>query len=122
MRKKIIKAVALCGAFSLAVVGLTGCSNKEEAAPDSITISACEPQNPLVPGNTNEVCGGNVLTASFSQLVYFDIDNNNKPIMEDAESITPNSDNTQYTVKLKSDLKFSDGSSLTAKNYVDTLN
>jgi oligopeptide transport system substrate-binding protein len=121
MRKKIIKAVALCAVFSLAVVGLTGCS-KKEAASDTISIRGCEPQNPLVPGNTNETCGGNVEAAAFSQLVYFDINDNNKPVMEDAESITPNSDNTEYTVKLKSGLKFSDGSDLTAKNYVDTWN
>ena len=37
----------------------------------SITVRGCNPQNPLVPGNTNETCGGNVLDASTAKLVHY---------------------------------------------------
>jgi oligopeptide transport system substrate-binding protein len=39
-----------------------------------ISIRSCTPQNPLIPANTNEVCGGNLLDAIDAKLVHYNAD------------------------------------------------
>ena len=84
-----------------------------------ITVNGSEPQNPLIPANTNEVGGGRIVDSIYAGLVYYDGDGEAQN--ELAESIEPNDDNTEFTVKLK-ESKFSDGSPVTAKNFVDAWN
>jgi oligopeptide transport system substrate-binding protein len=85
----------------------------------AITIRGCTPQNPLVPGNTAEVCGGNVLDAVMAKLVRYNPDTA-APQLDIAQSITTK-DNQTYTVKLKP-YKFQDGTEVKAKNFVDAWN
>ena len=37
----------------------------------SVTVRGCNPQNPLIPSNTTETCGGNVLDAITAKLVHY---------------------------------------------------
>src|SRR5688500_16950424 len=39
-----------------------------------ITVRGCEPQNPLIPTNTSETCGGNILDQVLAKLVKYDSD------------------------------------------------
>src|SRR5437773_10219728 len=39
-----------------------------------IAIRSCTPQNPLIPANTNETCGGNLLDAITAKLVRYNAD------------------------------------------------
>src|SRR6185312_14402465 len=39
-----------------------------------VSIRSCTPQNPLIPANTNEVCGGNLLDAIDAKLVHYNAD------------------------------------------------
>jgi oligopeptide transport system substrate-binding protein len=55
----------------------------------------------------------------FSALVYFDKDM--KPQPDCAESWSVNDDSTVWTFKLRKDLKWSDGTPITAKDFVYTL-
>ena len=82
-----------------------------------ISTNGSEPQNPLIPANTNETGGGRILDAIFAGLVYYDA--SGATHMEMAESIEPNEDSTVWTVKLKEGQKFSDGSEVKAHNFVD---
>ncbi|MCW2809713.1 MAG: putative peptide transporter substrate-binding protein, partial [Friedmanniella sp.] len=50
-----------------------GASSGGQAGGD-IVIKGCTPQNELLPGNTAEVCGGNVLDAVFAKLVHYNSD------------------------------------------------
>ncbi|MET1006938.1 MAG: ABC transporter substrate-binding protein [Propionibacteriaceae bacterium] len=84
-----------------------------------ITIRGCTPQNPLLPGNTSEVCGGNVLDAVGAKLVHYNADTA-APEMDIAQSIET-TDNQTFTVKLKP-YKFQDGTDVTAKSFVDAWN
>ena len=84
-----------------------------------IIVNGSEPQNPLIPANTNEVGGGRIVESLYSGLVYYDGDG--EAHNELAESIEPNDDNTEFTVKLK-ESTFSDGSPVTSKNFVDAWN
>ena len=74
-----------------------------------------EPTNPLIPGMTNEVGGGNPIDLMFSKLVRFD--DKGKPVNEIAKQIKANEDNTQYTVTINDGWKFSDGTPVTAQSF-----
>lgn len=87
---------------------------------DGVTIRGCTPENPLIATNTNEVCGGNVLDAITAKLVHYNADTA-APELDIAESITTK-DNQNFTVKLKPGYKFSDGTEVKAKNFVDAWN
>ncbi len=88
----------------------------EDASTGVITANSTEPQNPLIPGNTNEVGGGNVVDLLFAGLVYYDA--TGEPQLDVAESIETE-DSQTYTVTLKEGQTFSDGSPVTANSFVD---
>jgi len=85
-----------------------------------IAIHSCTPQNPLIPANTNEVCGGNLLDAITAKLVRYNPDTA-APELDIAQSIETK-DNQNFTVKLKPGYKFHDGTEVLAKNFVDAWN
>jgi len=81
-----------------------------------ITVNGSEPQNPLIPTNTNEVGGGKIIDLLFAGLVYYDAEGATHNEM--ADSITSD-DNITWTIKLKSGQKFTDGTDVKASNFVD---
>lgn len=118
-------ALALASAVTLSLA-LAGCgsSNGGSAAKADdkgiITVNTVEPQNPLIPTSTNETGGGRVLDALFSGLVYYE-PKTGEAKNELAESVE-SSDQVVWTVKLKKDAKFSDGSPIKADNYIKAWN
>jgi oligopeptide transport system substrate-binding protein len=86
----------------------------------AITVRGCTPENPFIPSNTNEVCGGNPLHNVLAKLVRYDPDTA-EPINEIAESIESN-DSKTWTIKLKDGWTFHDGTPVQAKNFVDAWN
>ena len=116
-------AMATAAALSVAML-LSGCGSTGKAggsgsgsgtASTVISVSASEPQNPLIPGNTNETGGGNVIDMLFSGLVGFKADGT--AVNEVADKITPNADNTKFDVTLKSGWKFTDGTPVTSESF-----
>lgn len=85
-----------------------------------ITANGTEPENPLIPADSNEVGGGRILQQLFTGLVSYDADG--KTVNEVADSITANADATIFTVKLKTDWTFTNGEKITAKTFVDSWN
>jgi oligopeptide transport system substrate-binding protein len=119
-------------AASAAALLLTACSGNTSSSSSSssgssasgggkgiVTANSSEPQNPLIPSNTNEVGGTKIITAINAGLVYYDA--KGAPHNDLAQSIST-SDQTNYTIALKSGQKWSDGSPVTAKNFVDAWN
>jgi oligopeptide transport system substrate-binding protein len=120
-------AVAAMSAVALLAAGCgggsgSGSSDTSAAAKTGgeITVRGCNPQNPLVPQNTGETCGGNVIDAIFAKLVHYDPETA-KPKNDLAESIDT-TDNQNFTVKIKKGRKFHDGTEIKAKNFVDAWN
>ncbi|MGV8895453.1 MAG: peptide ABC transporter substrate-binding protein [Rhodoglobus sp.] len=113
---------ALGGLVLTTALVLTGCatdSGGNTGGGDSaavITVNGSEPQNPLVPTNTNETGGGKILDAIFAGLVYYDAEG--APHNDVAESIETD-DSQNYTITLKADQKFSDGTPVTSASFVD---
>ncbi|MGJ3507486.1 peptide ABC transporter substrate-binding protein [Enemella sp. A6] len=85
-----------------------------------IVVRGCTPENPLVPGNTSETCGGDQVDAMTAKLVEYDTETS-EPIMDLAESIETE-DNQTFTVKLKQGRKFHDGTEVKAENFVKAWN
>ena len=116
--KKAWLVIPAAAALALTACGGTGTSTG--SGDKIVTLNGSEPQNPLLPGMTNENGGGKILTAVFSQLVRYE--NDGKAVLDVAESIEPNSDATEWTIKLHNDRKFSDGSPVKAHNFTKAWN
>ncbi|GAA0396134.1 ABC transporter substrate-binding protein [Microbispora corallina] len=109
--------VAACGGGS---GGSGGGGDNPRAANGTVYIRGCEPQTGFVPGNINETCGGTINDFVYSKLVKYNTDTA-APELDEAASIDT-TDNTVWTIKLKPGLKWTDGTPVTAKNYVDAWN
>ncbi len=107
--------VAACGGGSSSSSG-----GNPRAADGTVYIRGCEPQTGFVPGNINETCGGTINQFVFSMLVKYNSDTA-APELDLAESIE-SPDNKVWTIKLKPGLKWTDGTPVTAKNFVDAWN
>jgi oligopeptide transport system substrate-binding protein len=123
------RAVLAVGITSIAMLAAACGGGGGEADPGTeeagqaggeIVINGCTPENPLIPGATSETCGGNVIDAFVAKLVHYNTETA-APEMDIAESIET-SDNQTFTVKLKADYKFQDGTVVKAKNFVDAWN
>lgn len=119
-------AVAALSAVALLAAGC-GSGDSDDTATSAgaktggeITVRGCNPENPLVPSNTTETCGGNVIDAVFAKLVHYDAETA-APKNDIAESIET-TDNQNFTVKLKKGYKFHDGTDVLSKNFVDAWN
>ncbi|UNX55657.1 ABC transporter substrate-binding protein [Georgenia sp. TF02-10] len=100
--------------------GATGEGEETTGASTGVVLAnGNEPQNPLVPTNTNEVGGGKILDLIFAGLVSYDADG--AMHNEVAESIETE-DSQNYTITLKDGWTFSDGSPVTANSFVDAWN
>ncbi len=117
------------GIVAIAALALTGCGagggsndGASQSAGDPnkvITAYNSEPQNPLLPANTNETNGGRVINLLFEGLRSYDPDG--KAVNALAESIeSPDAQN--WTIKVKQGQKFTNGEAITAKTFVDTWN
>ncbi|MGW0251040.1 peptide ABC transporter substrate-binding protein [Nocardia goodfellowii] len=115
------RAIALTAAALVATsLGLTACSSSDDSADAGIvTVNGGEPQNPLVPSNTNENMGGRVVDRLYAGLKYYDA--NGKAHNEMAEKIET-TDRQNYKITIKPDWKFTDGTVVKAKNFVDAWN
>lgn len=102
---------------------VTGCGGGSSSSGEEgiIKASGTEPENPLVPGNTNESGGHKIIDALFTGAVAYSPDDYS-PYLANAESITPADNNTKFTIKLKPGWTFHDGTPVKASNYVNAWN
>ncbi|OMH23393.1 ABC transporter substrate-binding protein [Tersicoccus phoenicis] len=124
-RSRMSKTLGIAIAVTLSLSACGGGSGGGSAAggsPDPnkvITAYSNEPQNPLLPANTNEVYGGRVVEMLFEGLRSYDA--NGKPVNALAESIDT-TDSQNWTIKVKQGAKFTNGEPITAKTFVDSWN
>lgn len=121
--------IALVSAGALVLAGCGGSDDEsngagangedEGASTGVVSANSVEPQNPLIPTDTNEVGGGKILDLIFSGLVYYDAEGATHN--EVAESIETD-DSQTFTVTLEDGWEFTDGSPVTAASFVDAWN
>lgn len=120
-RRTRLAGVALTAAVSLTLAACGGGDDDKGGSSDAIiTVYGTNPQNPLIPTATNEVGGGDPLDNLFSGLVAYNTDGSVSN--EVAESIEPDAESKVWTVTLKDDQKFTDGSPVTAESFVRAWN
>jgi oligopeptide transport system substrate-binding protein len=128
MRGNTVRARWVTGAAGAACLALVlsacGGGSSTDATPKAagggvILAAGSEPQNPLLPANTNEVGGGLIMDLLFEGLISYD--GAGKPVNEVAESIAT-TDAQTYTIKLKPGWKFTNGEAVNAKSFVDAWN
>ncbi len=125
--RRVPRSIAAVAAITSLGLVLAACGGDDDGGGGSggnsggeIIVNGCNPENPLVPGNTAETCGGNVLDVVTSKLIHYNTEDAS-PEMDIAESIETE-DNQNFTVTLKPDYKFSDGTPVDATSFVDAWN
>ncbi|GAB3953700.1 peptide ABC transporter substrate-binding protein [Micromonospora vulcania] len=118
-----VRRLAAWTALPLAVtLGLAACGSGGDGGSSSgsspVSIQIGEPKH-LVPTNTTETSGSQVIAGLFAPLV--DYDAQNKPYEVAAQSIT-SSDNKVWTIKLKDGYTFHNGEKVTSQNYINAWN
>ncbi|ONM47502.1 ABC transporter substrate-binding protein [Nocardia donostiensis] len=86
---------------------------------DSIAVNGSEPQNPLVPSNTNENGGGRIVDRLFAGLRRIDADGG---LHNEVARSIETTDQQHYVIRLEPGWTFSDGSPVTAHSFVDAWN
>src|SRR6185312_14007459 len=115
-RTRVVVAALTVVMLSASVV--TGCGGGGGGS-EVVVVNGGEPQNPLIPTNTNETNGGRVIDRLFAGLMSYDPNGASK--LEVAQSIET-TDNINYRITLKPGWKFTDGSAVTARSFVDAWN
>lgn len=118
--RRWVTVVAAALAVALVATACGGGGGGGDQAAQAIGIEWGEPENPLIPGNTTEQNGGDVIDALFAGLVKYDVDTAD-PTNEVAESITT-TDNRNFTIRIKPGWTFHDGTPVTAQSFVDSWN
>lgn len=120
------KGIALAAATTLALAACSSDSDPEATTSATgggttdgtaiVYANGSEPQNPLVPGNTNETGGGKIIDQVFAGLVYYDA--TGAAHNEVAESIVAD-DPQNFTITLEDGWTFTNGEPVTANSFVD---
>jgi len=111
--------LSACGGSSDSDSG--GSGGGDGATGGTFSMYIGEPENPLVPGNTSETEGSQVIDSLFTGLVRYSTDDNSVEYTGVAESIE-SEDQTTWTVTLKDGWTFHDGTPVTASSFVDAWN
>jgi ABC-type oligopeptide transport system substrate-binding subunit len=121
-RSGTLIAAGLSGAMLLSACGGGDDEGGSAEGGDGGTFSIfiVEPQNPLIPTNTAESEGHQVLSALFTGLIEYSAEGEVQytGVAESIES----TDNTTWTVALKDGWTFHDGTPVTAQSFVDAWN
>src|SRR5690606_33540040 len=131
INKKILGGVAALSAASLVLAGCAssdgettpkadGTDTPAESTGEAITVAnGSEPQNALIPTNTNEVGGGKILDSILAGLVYYDAEGTaHNDVAESIEQVDP----TKYAITLEEGWTFTNGDPVTAHSFVDAWN
>ncbi|GLZ39837.1 ABC transporter substrate-binding protein [Actinokineospora sp. NBRC 105648] len=112
--------IAGCGGGSESGTGGTTGSGDAGKTDGALSAFTTEPENPLIPGNTNEAGGSKVVRALFTGLTRYDpVTGESKNAMAEKIDTT---DSKVFKIKIKSGWKFHDGTEVKAKNFVDAWN
>jgi oligopeptide transport system substrate-binding protein len=112
---KSAKMVASAIVVALAATACGGGGGESgDSGSTQVSMDIGEPQNGLVPSNTYESEGGEVVAALFTGLVNYDAEGNSQ--LDMAESIE-SEDQVHWTIKIKDGYTFHNGEKVTAKSY-----
>ena len=120
--------IRLSAALLALALGAAACGGGEEGTPStdaaptggSFSIPITDPERPLLPADTNESEGSQIVSALFTGLVGYDAESSEVTMDGVAESITSD-DSTTWTIKLKP-WTFHDGTPVTSDSFIKAWN
>ena len=120
LRKRSLRPTVAVLAGTVLLTGCGSAASGDASAPEPISIAIGEPVSPLLPGNTVEENGTQVLEALWTGLVEYDTDGAVRytgvaDAIESEDSVT-------WTVRLRDGWTFHDGTPVTAESFVDAWN
>jgi oligopeptide transport system substrate-binding protein len=125
-RSAALIGAGIAGAMVLSACGGSsddegsGSAEGEAAAGGTYSMAVNNPENPLVPGNTTESEGAQIVKALWTGLVEY-AEDGEVEYTGVAESIE-SEDNTTWTITLKDGWTFHDGTPVTAQSFADAWN
>jgi oligopeptide transport system substrate-binding protein len=125
-RSAALIGAGIAGAMVLSACGGSsddegsGSAEGEGTAGGTYTMAVNNPENPLVPGNTTESEGAQIVKALWTGLVEY-AEDGEVEYTGVAESIE-SEDNTTWTITLKDGWTFHDGTPVTAQSFADAWN
>jgi oligopeptide transport system substrate-binding protein len=125
-RNAALISAGIAGAMVLSACGGSeessdsGDEGGEAAQGGTFSVAINNPENPLVPGNTSESEGSQVIQALWTGLIEYSADGEIE-YTGVAEEIT-SEDNVNWTITLKDGWTFHDGTPVTAQSFVDAWN
>ena len=114
-----VLALTLSACSSSSEDGSSSTSGSGAETSGVVLANGTEPQNPLIPANTNEVGGGRIVDLLFAGLVYYD---ESGEVHNDVAKSIETEDSQTYNVTLNEGLTFTDGTPVTASSFVDAWN
>jgi oligopeptide transport system substrate-binding protein len=119
------RSAVLLGSGLAAVMVLSACDGDDRGGSEgsgggTFSMALTEPENPLVPGNTSENQGSQVIQSLWTGLIQYSKDGEVE-YTGVAESIRSN-DSTTWTISLEDGWTFHDGTPVTARSFVDAWN
>jgi ABC-type oligopeptide transport system substrate-binding subunit len=122
-RARWVSATTTAACLALVLCACGGNTSTGSASPKAgggiILAAGMEPQNPLLPTNTNEAGGGLIMSLLFQGLISYD--SHGKSINQVAASITT-TDSQTFTIKVKAGWTFTNGEPVNARSFVDAWN
>jgi oligopeptide transport system substrate-binding protein len=119
-RARLAVGTALLAMVATACGGGAGGDDPASQGDNSFSFFIVEPEH-LIPGNTNETNGGEVLDALYTGLVDYDPQTSDPVYDGIAEEIT-SEDQKTWTIKLKDGWTFHNGEPVTAQSFADAWN
>jgi oligopeptide transport system substrate-binding protein len=120
MKKHALRALALMLLVALVALTFASCKKSSDspagAVFDELVVNVGPDPDTIDPALNSSVDGATLIIHAFEGL--YSLDKNGTPIPGQAESYTLSDDGTVYTFKLRSGLKWSDGSAITAQDFV----
>jgi peptide/nickel transport system substrate-binding protein len=113
------KKIALSLVFALLFAGLLAAGFTARAQSGKPVEAVMVPTGSLTPGFLNSNSGGNIASAVYDYLFRVNEDKKTEPSLVKSYEITD--DSTVWTMELRQDVTFHDGSSLTAEDVVFTF-
>lgn len=114
------------GAAMVIVLGLSGCSSSgggEQDGATTLTIIASTPPGSLDPA---QAANGGTMTMfmelAYASLIEREVDGGFTSGLASEWGYVEGSDNTKYTIELREDAKFSDGTAVTAEAVAESIN
>jgi peptide/nickel transport system substrate-binding protein len=122
-RLGVVTVVACAAAVVLAACGSSGGGSSDNGGSGkSLVVENSFDVTTADPGRVYEITGGMIVHQVYQPLLTFNGSDVSKPVPLIAKSYSLSSDGKTLTLPLRTDVKFSDGTALTAQDVVFTFN